>query len=497
MLNGKSYPEELLNADASLTYDVIVVGAGVVGPCIATALARKGKKVLIIEREWTMPDRIVGELMQPAGVRALRSLGMVQAINNISAWSTTGYTILYNGEQVEVPYPYKAISPPIDKIPDLVFDGNDKVVDDGTISIKDYEEDERERGVGFVHGRFLQNLRTICAAEQNVTRLQGNVIEILKNKSKEVIGVKVDVPTRGKQEFRAHITFACDGIFSKFRRELSKSHVPQVWSSFVGMSLYHTDLPKKHYGHVILGCNHMPILVYQISPTETRVLCAYNSAKLPRDVSLWLRSSVQPFVPDFLRKSFDKALEEGKFKAMPNSWLPAKQNNVVGLCVIGDALNMRHPLTGGGMAVGLMDVVLMVQKIGDMDFSDREKILEKMIDFHFDRKCYAAVMNTLSIALFALFAADSYYLKLLQKGCFRYFQRGGKCLTLPVEFLSGVSHKPFLLTKVFFSVALYSIYVNFEDKRIAELGAAFFEAFGIIYTAINVFTYYLLEQLFG
>ena len=56
-------------------FDVIVVGAGVVGPAIATAMARQGRKVLIVERDWTKPDRIVGELMQPAGIQALRELG--------------------------------------------------------------------------------------------------------------------------------------------------------------------------------------------------------------------------------------------------------------------------------------------------------------------------------------------------------------------------------------------------------------------------------------
>ena len=33
----------LTNADNSITYDAIVVGAGVIGPCVATGLARKGK----------------------------------------------------------------------------------------------------------------------------------------------------------------------------------------------------------------------------------------------------------------------------------------------------------------------------------------------------------------------------------------------------------------------------------------------------------------------
>lgn len=497
MSGGKATNTDLKNADASITYDAIIVGCGVIGPCVATGLARKGKKVLIVEREWSMPDRIVGELMQPGGVRALRSLGMVQSINDIEAIPVTGYTVFYNGEKVAIPYPYKADIAPVEKVPKLVRDGNDKVTEDKTIHVKDFEEDERERGVGFVHGKFLQNLRAIVAEEPNVTRLQGNVVEILKNGHNEVVGAKVDIDGRGKVEFKAHITFVCDGIFSKFRKELSTDHVPTVGSSFVGMSLFHAKMPSPNHGHVILGTEHMPILVYQISPEETRILCAYNSPKLPSDVKAWMTKKVQPYIPESLRPSFDEALAQGKFRSMPNSYLPGRQNNVIGMCVIGDALNMRHPLTGGGMTVGLNDVVLLMKKIGDLDFSDREVVLDELLDYHYERKSYDSVINVLSIALYSLFAADSKDLKVLQKGCFKYFKRGGDCVKLPVSFLSGVMPRPFLLTRVFFAVAFYAVYVNFRERGMAGFPVALIEAFSILFTAARVFTPYLYTEMIG
>lgn len=57
-------------------FDIIVVGAGVAGSAFAYSLGKAGKRVLCIERDLSEPDRIVGELMQPGGVRALRELGM-------------------------------------------------------------------------------------------------------------------------------------------------------------------------------------------------------------------------------------------------------------------------------------------------------------------------------------------------------------------------------------------------------------------------------------
>ncbi|KAH3899057.1 probable Squalene monooxygenase [Saccharomycodes ludwigii] len=490
--------QDLLNADESIQYDAIVIGCGVIGPCVATALARKGKKVLIVERDWNMPDRIVGELMQPGGLRALRSLGMIQSINNIDAYPITGYTVFYNGEKVVIPYSYKQDVGPVEKIDGLVFDGNDKVLNDKYVTIKDYEDDERERGVAFVHGRFLQNLRNIVSKEKNITRLQGNATEILKStKDNEVIGCKIDIETRGKVDFKAHMTFVCDGIFSRFRKELSADHVPKVQSSFIGMSLYDAVTPTKYNGHVILGPQHLPILVYQLSPNETRILCAYNDAKTPQDIKSWMKEDVQPFIPKSLRPSFDKALEEKKFRSMPNSYLPAKQNDITGLCFIGDSLNMRHPLTGGGMTVGLNDVVLLIKKIGDLDFADRETVLDELLDFHYDKKKYDCVINVLSIALFSLFAAESKNLKILQRGCFKYFQRGGDCVKLPIEFLSGLRPSPLMLTKVFFAVALYSVYINFEKRGALGFPLALLEGISILYTAAVVFAPYLFGELIG
>lgn len=493
-------PKFYTAADEDFTYDAIVVGAGVVGPCIAKCLAQKGKKVLIVEREWQEPDRIVGELMQPGGVRALRELGMIQAINNINAQPITGYTIMYNGEKVTIDYSHKAKSGPLDLLSeDIVHGGNDKILpNDETLDYDDFENNDRERGVAFVHGRFLTNLRNMCLQEPNVTPLAGNVIEVMKNKVGEVIGVRVDIPNgRGKCMFKAHITFVVDGVFSKYRRELASDFKTSASSSFVGMSLFNAEVPTKYNGHVILGTSHAPILVYQISPQETRILCAFNDKKTPPNITKWMQSSVQPHIPTCLRPSFDKALAEGKFRSMPNQFVTARQNNVTGLCVIGDALNMRHPLGGGGMTVGLKDTVLLMKMIGDLDFADRETVLDELLDFHYERKKYDSVINVLSIALYSLFAADNEYLRMLQQGCFAYFQRGDECVEKPVMFLSGVLPSPFLLTKVFFAVALYSIYINYEKKGAVGFPKAFFESFAILFTAAKVFTPYIYNEMVG
>ena len=55
---------------------MVIVGSGVVGSVMAAILGKDGRKVTIIERDLNEPDRIVGELLQPGGFRALKDLGL-------------------------------------------------------------------------------------------------------------------------------------------------------------------------------------------------------------------------------------------------------------------------------------------------------------------------------------------------------------------------------------------------------------------------------------
>ena len=70
-------------------------------------------------------------------------------------------------------------------------------------------------------------------------------------------------------------------------------------------------------------------------------------------------------------------MENDRLRSMPNSFLPPLPNLkpgyfnavflmivvclVLGAIILGDAFNMRHPLTGAGMSVALNDVFLLRQ----------------------------------------------------------------------------------------------------------------------------------------
>ena len=60
----------------STDYDVITVGGGLGGAALAKALAEKGLRVLVAEREIELKDRIRGETMAPWGVAEAQKLGL-------------------------------------------------------------------------------------------------------------------------------------------------------------------------------------------------------------------------------------------------------------------------------------------------------------------------------------------------------------------------------------------------------------------------------------
>ncbi|KAI5960157.1 ERG1 [Candida pseudojiufengensis] len=476
-------------------YDVIVIGAGVVGPCISTALARQGKKVLVVERDWSKPDRIVGELLQPGGVKALRELGMIQAINNIEAIDVKGYYIQYFNQHLSIDYPLKEVAEVTNPINYL--EKEIPLKSDNTINVEEWEKDSRVRGVAFHHGDFLQNLRSICKKE--VDTMEGTVVKLIK-KDDIVIGVEVKENknnTTKTKKIYSKLVISCDGIYSKFRKEYSNNN-PSINSYFIGLYLKNAKLPEKNKGHVLLG-NHAPVLIYQVSPNETRVLCAYRSIKPPSsandEVYKYLKNDVLPHIPKETLPAFTSALEDKKFRIMPNQYLSAKKQNQKGFILLGDSLNMRHPLTGGGMTVGISDSVLLARLLKSVDnFEDYDLIKDKLSIFHRKRKNLDAVINTLSIALYSLFAADKRSLKILQYGCFKYFEKGGECVSGPIGLLSGILPFPMLLFNHFFSVAFYSIYLNFINRGI-NFPLAIWECFDVLFTAIIIFTPYLWTEL--
>ena len=382
--------------------DVLVVGAGILGTALAITLARAphNRSVTLLERSLKEPDRIVGELLQPGGVSALKELGIEECLEEIDSIRVQGYEVIYYGEGVEIKYPREAA-----RI--------------GVSEKKCEETNKRPEGRSFHHGRFIGRLRQVANREPNISVVESTVTNLLRDDyTGQILGV--NCLTNGEKDvWFGQLTVVADGYASKFRKEYIPKEVVSK-SKFWGLELIDAKLPKPMHGHVVLG-DAAPVLLYQIGTHETRALVdvpeGLQSTSIKNGgVKGHLRNVVLPSLPDSVKPSFEKALDEGKLRSMPNSFLPPSVNRTSGLVMLGDAMNMRHPLTGGGMTVAFNDVVLLsnllhpdnVPELGRTDL-----VLKQMEHFHWKRKNLTSVINILAQALYSLFAANGMDLILL------------------------------------------------------------------------------------
>ncbi|XP_077869880.1 squalene monooxygenase-like [Saccoglossus kowalevskii] len=440
--------------------DVLIVGSGVLGSAMAATLGRDGRRVTIIERDMSEPDRIVGELLQPGGFQVLKKLGLGDCVEGIDAHVTHGYIVHDRDTQSHVKLDY-----PLD---------NDKQI---------------KTGRAFHHGSFIAQLRNAAKEQKTVRYIEATVNRIVEEDGR-VVGVTYkDKQTDEIKEIRAPLTIIADGCFSRFRKHLVKSST-KVTSHFVGAIM--KDCPQfvDHYSEVILT-NPSPVLVYQIESHETRVLVDIRG-DMPKDIKDYLLRHVHPQMPDHLRGPFKDGIENGRIRTMPNSFLPPAPIAKPGVLLLGDAFNMRHPLTGGGMTVAFSDVLMWHELLKDIpDLYDTEAMSKALQRFHWQRKnSHSFVVNVLAQALYELFAANDgetfhFYLVMHLNGENLFF----------LSFI--LTPRPEILIGHFFAVAFYAVYFAFKDELWWSKPRAIYNSCLIFYKACHVIFPLIFSELYS
>ncbi|XP_059638603.1 squalene monooxygenase SE1-like [Cornus florida] len=202
---------------------------------------------------------------------------------------------------------------------------------------------------------------------------------------------------------------------------------------------------------------------------------------------IWRLYQIPPEVHD----AFIAAIDKGNIKTMPNRSMPAAPLPTPGALLMGDAFNMSHPLTGGGMTVALSDIVVLRNLLKPLhDLSDADSLCTYLESFYTLRMPVASTINTLAGALYKVFYASSDQAsKEMRQACFDYLSLGGVCSTGPVALLSGLNPRPLSLVLHFFFVALYGVgrlLLPFPSPKSMYIGARLIlGASGIIFPIIE------------
>ncbi|KAF2320754.1 hypothetical protein GH714_030523 [Hevea brasiliensis] len=156
--------------------------------------------------------------------------------------------------------------------------------------------------------------------------------------------------------------------------------------------------------------------------------------------------------------------------------MPAAPYPTPGALLLGDAFNMRYPLTGGGMTVALSDIVVLRNLLRPLnDLSDAYSLCKYLESFYTLRKVFSASTDP---------ARNE-----MRQACFDYLSLGGAFSNGPIGLLSGLNPSPLNLVLHFFAVALYVVgrlVVPFPSVPRIWIGARMISvASGIIFPIIK------------
>ena len=424
-----------------------MVGAGVAGASLAYALGVEGRRVLLLERDLSEPVRIVGELLQPGGYLKLKELGLAHCVDEIDAQKVYGYAMYKDDGEALVGYP-------------LEGKGDDVA------------------GRSFHNGRFVMRLREAAMARPEVDCRQATVKRLLSATGEEwregetVGGVSVtigdDEASKISKNFSRRSPWCATGTSARSARSSpprrSACLITRARSSASSWTAIRTSCCRgRGHGHVVLG-DPSPVLFYPISSCEVRCL-----VDIPAHVDMpsvasgamaeYVLTKIAPQVPAKLREPLRAAVKNGAFKSMRNKTMPASPSRTPGAVLLGDAFNMRHPLTGGGMTVAFSDVVTMKSMLSPLpSFADFAAVEKRVDAFYAHRTRPALTINTLANALYRVFCAsgDS-SMEEMRKACFEYLRLGGSMSAGPIALLGGLETNPLTLVSHFFSVALFGV----------------------------------------
>jgi 2-polyprenyl-6-methoxyphenol hydroxylase-like FAD-dependent oxidoreductase len=318
-------------------YDIITVGGGLAGSSLAKAMAERGAKVLVVERETQFHDRVRGEGMCPWGVTEARALGIYDPLVSTCAHEARYWSMRLGPRCMER---------------DLV------------------ETSPHRSGVlNFSHQAMQEELLQL-AADSGAEVIRGST----------VVGVNPGVtPTVSAQQegvlavYRARLVVGADGRDSRVRRSAGfRVACDPAWRLVSGVLM--DDLPAREDAIQVFG----PPSFGQVAllyPQGGGTVRAYFASGRRSEHK---RLSGAADIPTFVQYSIDCG--------MPAEWLATAK--VVGplatfegadtwvehpyrdgVVLVGDAAAANDPSFGSGLSLAVRDVrVLRDQLLGAEDW---------------------------------------------------------------------------------------------------------------------------------
>jgi 2-polyprenyl-6-methoxyphenol hydroxylase-like FAD-dependent oxidoreductase len=307
--------------------DIVIVGGGIAGAALATALARAGRQVSVLESTEVFRDRVRGESMMPWGVAEAQALGIADLLHAAGAHTAPLWKRYSEGDAVPRDLPVGRLVPGVAGSLNLHH----------PLACQALLDAAAEAGATVVRG--ARNINVVPGANPKVTYRQGE-------------GEHASVVT-----LEASLVVGADGRGSAVRRCAGITLKQQEATSYVaGLLLDRVAGPDTHdvvMEHDLGAClllhqGNGRARAYHIVPPEHLARYAGDSG-----AQRFLADATASGSP--LATALGDARPIGPCGAVPGTDTWTDRPYADGLVLIGDAAGHNDPSVGCGLSIAMRD----------------------------------------------------------------------------------------------------------------------------------------------
>jgi menaquinone-9 beta-reductase len=318
-------------------YDLIIVGGGLGGSSLAASIAKRGARVLLLEREQQFKDRVRGECVFPWGVAEAIHLDVLELLRDRCAHELP-WMDFYSGDVLTVHRPVAATTP--QQLPCITF-----------------------------YHPTMQELLIGAAVSAGACVRRGVSVKEVRpgNPATVIVG-----DNRHDQEIRARLVVGADGRSSCARSSADFQLRRDPEDLLVAGVLLEDIGAPEDTGQIVFNYNfgELAILLPQGEGRARTYFCFHagaqpryhGTADFPRYLDSFKRAGMNPEFYDGAKAAGPLATFDGA-----EAWVEHPYRD--GVALIGDAAAASDPTWGQGLSLTLRDArVLRDQLLGTEDW---------------------------------------------------------------------------------------------------------------------------------